>query len=482
MIFELIGARMLGPYAGTSLFVWTSLIGIILGSLSLGYWLGGKIADIRPDYTYFGLIILLAGLSILITAQIQSYLLNLLSSKFFDIRVLSLVASVILFLPGSLFLGMVSPYAVKLKLKSITTSGSVVGNLYAISTIGSITGTFLAGFYLIPYFGVSQLVFLISLLLIFIAAVLFATQKKWFALGFGILTIIVAWFLMQDRLQQVENLVDVDTQYNRVTILETTDYYTLRPIRMLKINDEHSSAIFLDSEELVFNYLKFYHLFSHFVPDFDHVLMIGGSGYTYPMDFLKRYPGAKIDVVEIDPKLTELAMEYFRLEPDPALKIIHEDGRIFFNNNSMKYDAILMDAYKAQFSVPYQLTTRECILKQYESLQPCGVVIANIITALDPDNSIFLQAQLKTYQSIFPIVRCFAMNDPQNMDVLQNIMVVAFKEGHIHDYVSYDSLFNTYLQKEVFIGIDDEIPILTDDYAPVEYYTTQTMHKYYSQF
>jgi len=81
MIFELIGARMLGPFAGTSLFVWTSLIGIILGSLSLGYWLGGKVADIRPGFTYFGLIILLAGLAILITARIQAPFLELMSLK-----------------------------------------------------------------------------------------------------------------------------------------------------------------------------------------------------------------------------------------------------------------------------------------------------------------------------------------------------------------------------------------------------------------
>ena len=482
MIFELIGARMLGPYAGTSLFVWTSIIGIILGSLSLGYWLGGKVADIRPGFTFFGLIILLAGLAILITARIQAPFLEMISLKFFDIRILSLLASVVLFAPGSIFLGMVSPYAVKLKLKTITTSGSVVGNLYAISTIGSITGTFLAGFYLIPHFGVSQLVFIVSLLLIFMSALIFSYKKKWLALVFSIIVLLTAWYFMQNKVQQSEIIVDVDTHYNRVLITETTDYHSLRSIRLLKINDEHSSAVFLDSEELVFNYLKFYHVFSYFNTDFENVLMIGGSGYTYPMDFLKRFQDAKIDVVEIDPELTELAQKYFRLKPDPRLQIFHEDGRIFFNNNTNRYDAILMDAYKAQFSVPYQLTTKECVLSQSRALKPGGVVIANIISALDPENSTFLQAQLLTYKSIFPVVRTFAINDPEDMDLLQNIMIVAINQIGDMGKICADSLLAGFLEKEVIVNIADDIPVLTDDFAPVEYYTTKTMHKYYSQF
>src|SRR5665648_670250 len=153
MIFELVGSRVLGPYFGTSIFVWTSLIGIILGSLSIGYYLGGKIADKKSSFKSLSLIIFLAAISIGLTVLIKDFWLFVLQNSFTDIRTSSVLASLGLFLPASVFLGMVSPYAVKLKIKNLDTSASTVGNLYAISTTGSIFGTFLAGFYLIPHFG-----------------------------------------------------------------------------------------------------------------------------------------------------------------------------------------------------------------------------------------------------------------------------------------------------------------------------------------
>lgn len=157
MIFELVGSRVLGPYFGTSIVVWTSLIGIILGSLSLGYYLGGKIADKKSSFKGLSLIIFFAAISIGLTVIIKDFWLFVLQNSFTDIRTSSVLASLSLFLPASVFLGMVSPYAVKLKLKNLNTSASTVGTLYAISTIGSIFGTFLSGFYLIPHFGTNKL-------------------------------------------------------------------------------------------------------------------------------------------------------------------------------------------------------------------------------------------------------------------------------------------------------------------------------------
>src|SRR3989338_3749455 len=138
MIFELVGSRVLGPYFGTSIFVWTSLIGIILGGLSLGYYFGGKIADKKPSLNILSLIIFLSAIFIGLTNFIKNFLLIFLQNNISDIRVSSVIASLILFLPASFLLGMVSPYAAKLKLDSLNTSGSIIGNLYAISTAGSI--------------------------------------------------------------------------------------------------------------------------------------------------------------------------------------------------------------------------------------------------------------------------------------------------------------------------------------------------------
>jgi spermidine synthase len=482
MVFELVGARILGPYVGTSLFIWTSLIGIILGSLSLGYWLGGKVADKKPDYTIFATIVLLAGLSILFTALIKDPLLNLLSRHIFDIRYLTILASVLLFAPASVFLGMVSPYAVKLKLQSLNQSGRTVGNLYALSTIGSIAGTFGAGFFLIPTFGTNRIVFVIAFSLLAISLLIFLLNKKWLGTISSVFFILLLAAMFWIGSNADAKVIDVDTLYNRVLVYNTTDYKTGKEIKILKINDERSSAVFPDNDELVFDYLKYYHLAAHFNPGFSKALMIGGSAYTYPLDYLKKYPHAIIDVVEIDPQLTELAKIHFGLKEHPRLNIIHEDGRTFLNRNHKKYDVIFMDAFRSQFTVPFQLTTRECIAQQYESLNNGGLVIANIIATLDGISDDYLQAQALTYADVFRQVIFFAVDDPENEKLFQNIMIVALKDATTPEINNPDPELNTFLSHKVQLKIRNGIPVLTDDYAPVEYYANRSMAAYMDLF
>jgi MFS family permease len=163
MILEIVGARVLAPYQGTSIFVWTSLIGIILGSLSLGYWWGGKLADRNPSYRVFSLIIFIAGVVVALITFSKELLLIFIRNHFNDIRVGATIAALALFAAPSVLLGMVSPYAVKLRIDDLNTSGATVGYLYAISTIGSIIGTFLAGFVLIAYFGNTKILLVLSI-------------------------------------------------------------------------------------------------------------------------------------------------------------------------------------------------------------------------------------------------------------------------------------------------------------------------------
>ncbi|MGI8884102.1 MAG: fused MFS/spermidine synthase, partial [Pyrinomonadaceae bacterium] len=142
MIYEIIGSRILSPYIGTSTYVWTSLIGVILAALSLGYWLGGKIADKKPDIKILGLVIFLAGGLVSVTILIQDLVLAIISTTKVGLEIKSVAAAVLLFAPASVLLGFVTPYAVKLKMSSLADSGKTVGRLYALSTVGSIAGTF----------------------------------------------------------------------------------------------------------------------------------------------------------------------------------------------------------------------------------------------------------------------------------------------------------------------------------------------------
>ncbi len=169
MAYEIIGSRMLGPYVGTSYFVWTAIIGIILFSLSIGYYLGGWLSDRQPKPALLSMIILLAALYILITVFIKDPLLSLMIDTIRNLHWISVLSSIVLFTIPSMLLGMVSPFAAKLKMYSVVASGRTVGNLYALSTIGSIVGVFLAGFYLIPSYGISTILIIFSIILMTIS-------------------------------------------------------------------------------------------------------------------------------------------------------------------------------------------------------------------------------------------------------------------------------------------------------------------------
>ena len=178
MAYEIIGSRILGPYVGTSMFVWTAIIGIILFSLSLGYYLGGKQADRKPQFSWLSVIIAMSGVFILLSLFFRESVLNFLLNSVNSIQVVSVLASLILFSIPAFFLGMVSPYAARLKIKTIATSGATVGYLYALSTLGSITGTFLAGFFLIPGFRLTTILLILSVTLIIFAVGLYFIYRS----------------------------------------------------------------------------------------------------------------------------------------------------------------------------------------------------------------------------------------------------------------------------------------------------------------
>jgi len=476
MVFELVGSRVLGPYFGTSIFVWTSLIGIILGSLSFGYYLGGKVADKKPSIEMLALVIFLSAIFIGLTLFIKDFLLVYLKATMPDIKVSSVIAAIILFAPTSILLGMVSPYAAKLKLLNLEISGATIGNLYAISTAGSIVGTFLSGFYLIPKFGTNKLLIILTITLI--AVSLFLSIKKALKIKFFVFILMLAgWFIfngVNNALAQ-KGFIDVDTSYSRVWIYENYDKKTNDTIRTFSINSEHSSAMYLNSDKMVYEYAKYYHLANHFNPGFKKTLMLGGAGYSYPKEFLLKYPEATIDVVEIDPMITELAKKYFKLKENPRLAIYHEDGRVFLNKTQNKYDVIFGDAFSSQYSLPYQLTTKEAVQKKFDALEKNGIVVLNIISSIKGEKGKFLRAEYATYKSVFPQVFLFPVSAPTNGYQVQNIILVALKSDEEQNFSSDNPDIDSYLKHRWTEKITEDMPILTDDFAPVDYYISKTI-------
>ena len=482
MIYEIVGSRIVSPYLGTSTYVWTSLIGVILGSLSVGYWLGGRVADRQPNIRILALVIFAAGGLVSLAVVIKDIVLTGVASMPVGLETKSVLASLLIFAPASVAFGFVTPYAVKLRMLSLEDSGKTVGRLYALSTVGSIVGTFAAGFLLIPFVGSTRTLYSLAAIL-FILSFLLAPLK----ISPANIAVFILFFLgaLGSELtayygRSVKNFHDIDTEYSRVQVFDTTDAATGRPIRAMAIDPYFvQSVIYLDSEDLYARYIPFYHLARHLRPDFGTALMIGGAGYTFPQEYLRVYPNALIDVVEIDPQMTDIARRHFRLSDDPRLRIFHQDGRVFLNRaDPGRYHVVFMDAFGSLFSVPYQLTTIEAVRHIHRTLDDEGIVIFNVGSAIRGDSSGFLQAELATYQAVFSRVVLFKVQTDRADEQTQNLIVVACKnECNVYKETSDPEIVRL-LAHRYTEDVPIAAPVLTDDLAPVEYYNSfgQNLH------
>jgi len=483
MIYEIIGSRIVSPFIGTSTYVWTSLIGVILGSLSLGYWLGGRVADKRPDAKILALVVFVAGGLISVTILIKDVILAAVASMPTGLEIKAVIAAILLFAPASIALGFVTPYAVRLKMQSVSDAGKTVGRLYALSTVGSIVGTFAAGFLLIPFVGSVRTLYILAGSLIILSLVIapFAFTR----ISFALLTLFVLGIAGSETTayyqREVKGVRDFDTEYSRVQIFGAKEAKTNRSIRAM-VTDPYfvQSVVYLDGDDLFASYSHFYHLLRYLRPGFRNTLMIGGAGFTFPKNYIQTYPDATIDVVEIDPRMTDIARDYFRLETDARMKIVNEDGRVFLNAApSGAYHAVLMDAFGSLFSVPYQLTTIEAVRHIDRVLDANGVVIFNLGSAVTGVRSRFLRSELATYRAVFPSVNVFKVHAEKDDEDVQNLIIVACKTECLSDQAtSPDSEIQSLLANRYLENIPLDIPILTDDLAPVEYYNSFAQNSY----
>jgi spermidine synthase len=475
MIYEIIGSRIVAPFIGTSTYVWTSLIGIILGALSLGYWLGGRTADRSPNVKVLASAIFIAGGLVSLTILTKDVVLPAIAAFPVGLELQSVMAALLLFAPASVALGFVIPYATKLRVASLDDTGKTVGRLYALSTIGSIVGTFAAGFLLIPFVGSLRTLYLVAAILFAISILLAGLSFTRF--NFVLLTLFVFGIAASEiaafYLWRTNNLFDIDTEYSRVRVFDTKDPRSGRMMTALTTDPYFvQSARFHDSDELALEYTRFYHLIRHYRPGFKRALMIGGAGYSFPQDYLNTYPSAELDVVEIDPKMTEIAIRHFGLRDDPRLNITHKDGRVFVNGApAEKYDAILMDAFGSLFSVPYQLTTIEAVREMHRILNDDGVVIFNVGSAIRGPASRFLQAEFATYKAVFPAVHLYKVHPALSDSRLQNLIIVARKTKDPINEVGpgeTDAFLQGLLDRRYLSAFTLDEAILTDDLAPVE--------------
>ena len=492
LIVEVLAVRVFSPYYGNTIYTVSSVITVILLALSVGYYAGGVSADRHPSRERFFGLILVSGVVLLLLHVVGTLTLPAISSAL-SIQVGPLVSAATMFLLPAILLGMVSPYAIKLQTLASPERGvgSVAGAIFFWSTLGSITGSLLAGFVLVPGVGVNRVFVAVGVVLVllgFIPLVAIGLERRK-AVASGAAGLIVAVGAAQFAAAPVvdaETIVyQADGLYQQITIYEGT--YLGRPARFLLLDRSESGAMFLDSTDpadLVYDYTKYYSLYKIFTPEVRNALVLGGGAYSIPKALLHELPDAVVDVAEIEPSFLELAKQYFGASESPRLRNYVEDGRRFLQDSDTQYDLIFGDVYYSYFSVPPQFTTREFFELAKGRLRPEGVFIANMIGDLSRREPSLIMAEIRTFQTVFPNSYFFAVESAERTDQLQNITLVGYNSDRQVNIAAPpvtthpDELIRFLRYKVVDVGRRFELsryPVLTDDYSPVEYLTARVL-------
>lgn len=469
MTLELLGSRLLAPYYGSTLFVWGSLIGVVMAGLSIGYWYGGKRADINSSYSSFSLLIFGAGVYTLFLTIVSADIFRFVLALNLGERYGPLAAAMLVLGVPSLLLGAVSPFAIKLSTASLARVGRTAGNIYSLSTVGSIIGTFATAFILVPALGVSTILYSLSTVLIVVSLVGLANRFR------AISVVVISISLVFSAAGQASAggiIYEKETLYHRLIVQDNIISGTRT---LLLDNHFHSAMDLRDPDRIVFQYTKYFHLGPAFNPEIMNVLFIGGGGFSGPKQFLRDYPNMNIDVVEVDPEVIRVAKEYFLVPESPRLRVFAQDGRTFLSETDRIYDLIILDAYAKSY-VPFHLMTREFHELAFSRLSDDGILISNMITSLTGRTSDLFRAELKTMEDIFSSIKIFPVSGDAG-GIVQNVMVLAQKDGleldidavreNANSVVKID--LNDILDRQYISPIDNVgSVILTDDFAPVE--------------
>ena len=393
---EIAASRLLAPYFGSSTIVWANIIGLILLYLSIGYWLGGKVADRRPEPRVLGGMILIGALAIAVTPFIARPILDLalrgLDAVSVGAVVGSFFAALALFAVPVTLLGAVSPFAIRLALDSVEEAGSVAGRLYAISTVGSIVGTFVSAIVTIPLIGTQRTMLGSAVLLVLAAALLLGSRWQ-------LLTVFVAGllFVPAGAIKASPGLLyESESAYQYIQIVERLD-----GSRALKLNEGVAVHSVWHRDSVLTGGV--WDTFLLVPPLLDRpverMLVIGNAGGTVARAYGQLYPEVEIDGVEIDPEVSEAARRYMGLGDNPRLDVITADGRPYLELTDNRYDIIVVDAYHQPY-IPFYLATREFFEAVREHLRPGGVAALNVASV--PDDERLSQAVGSTLLAAFP--------------------------------------------------------------------------------
>jgi len=479
LVVEVVATRVLAPYFGNTIFSISSIISTILAALSFGYYFGGKLADKRPTLNLFFGIIFAAGISILLIHYLSVFLLPILGSVF-SIIYGPLVSAITLFFIPALFLGTLSPFAIKLqyKMNSEVGIGTMSGKIFFWSTFGSIFGSLFSGFYLIPNFGLSNILIATGILLIVMSGIFLIFLNKRYKNIFSLVLICIVLSGLQLPRQKVEAIYIKEGMYYRIVVREGYNEAN-QLVRVLNLDKSTSGWKFNNEENGMIGYAKYYKLID-LIKDPKEVLVIGGGAYIVPDLIIDNKEDINVDVIEVEPSLYDLSVEYFDLTESDRLTNYVTDGRGFLNKSDKKYDLIFVDAYSSIIAIPTHLITEEFFTLSKENLNDGGIFWANIIGSLD---SITIASEIKTFKKIFPN-SYFFVTKSHELNSLQNIMVIGINSEEPINFTEKDiiEVFQPLIldisQNIINIEIlNKKGIILTDNYCPIDYLMKENFTK-----
>jgi len=393
MVLEILGTRIIAPYFGTTLYVWTALIVVTLAALALGYFIGGKLADKRPDWKIFFSLFLIASILFLIIPLIDGAILDMTSNL--GIMWGPLVAALLLFFLPLGILGMITPFAVRLRTKAVENVGKRVGNFYAISTVGSIVGALLVAYCLIPNFKISSILFGSAAVLFLVGAIWFFINKK--GTIPTILVLLVGFLLV--IIQPVEQ-ADADV------LEQQQSFYGDVQVKMISgdltcivVNNVPQSCYNPGLDGSAAAYIKIITSAMDMLEDPHHVLIIGDGGGLITYEILKNYDGS-ISVVDIDENIFNFGEEHLGFTDQPQVNKIVADGRAFLQNSTDRYDAILMDVISGTGTVSH-LYTREMFELVQSKLRPDGILVVNSFGFTKGSGIEIIKSIKKTMANVF---------------------------------------------------------------------------------
>ncbi|MBN1325853.1 fused MFS/spermidine synthase [Candidatus Falkowbacteria bacterium] len=476
MAVEISASRLLAPYFGTSTFVWTNIIGVIMAALAIGYYIGGKMADRKPHLEVILKIIIIACLILFsisfITRPLVEYItgnMMLWHSASLMIFFGSLFTVAILFIFPIILLGAVSPFIIKLLSQESTAIGHNAGMVFSISTVGSILGTFLPTLVFVPYLGTRKTIIFFSLLL-FCTAIFGLLKRKWLIICYACL-----FFLLIPKFPAIKAqdgaIFEDESVYQYFQVADENN------LRLLKVNEGLGTFSIINikpGQIMTGSYFDYYNILPYLNGNEkkQDVLILGLAGGTtstqYNYFFGKDYD-LHIDGVEIDDKVISTAEKYFNLN-NSSLTVYNFDGRNFLDYLDKKYNSIIIDVYSNQLYISFHLTTHEFFDSVNKHLKPKGIVAMNV-NAVSPDSPILkniTNTMLLSFKNVYIIP---IKNGAWNFMVLASENEIEFTDLNKIENIELYPIFTDTINAVEKVSYDNNFGYLTDDKAPIEHLT-----------